>query len=180
MKKLIIIALISVFGMQIQAQEQEDAISKFFSQYSNDEKFTNIYISKKMFSLFSDIPVDENEQEVKEAISQLEGLRILSSDDVDGIKLYNEAFKILNGKDFEELMVIRDGEQQLKFLIKENKGKITELLMLSGEDKSFFILSMIGNIDLEQISKLSKTMDVKGMENLENLEKDKKKNNDNN
>lgn len=172
MKKIIIIALICAFGMKGQAQD--DAISKFFSQYSNDDKFTNIYISKKMFSMFSEIPVDEDEKEVKEAISQLEGLRILTSEEVDGMKLYNEAFKTLQGNSFEELMVIRDGDQQLKFLIKENKGKISELLMLSGEKSSFFILSLVGDIDLKQISKLSKTMDVKGMENLENLDKKNK------
>lgn len=177
MKKLVIITLIAILGLHIQvaAQSQQDAITRFFSQYENDEKFTNIYISGKMFSMFSDIPVDEDEQDVREAIQQLKGLRILSSDSVDGIKLYNEAFRMLDGKNFEELMVIRDGQQQLKFLIQEDDGIISELLMLSGEENSFFILSLIGNIDLEQISKLSKTMDVKGMENLENLNKDKGK-----
>lgn len=154
---------------------QEDAISKFFNKYSDDEKFTNIYISQRMFSMFSEIPVDENEKDVMEAINSLEGLRILSSDSVDGMKLYKEAFTTLNAKSFEELMVIRDGNQELKFLIRESGGKIRELLMLSGEEKSFFILSIIGNIDLKQISKLSKTMDVKGMENLDNLKDDKKK-----
>lgn len=171
MKKLILIPII-IFSAQW-ASAQEDAISKFFNKYSEDEKFTNIYISKRMFSMFSEIPADENEKEVMEAINSLEGLRILSSDSVDGVKLYNEAFKTLNAKSFEELMVIRDGNQQLKFLIRESDGKIRELLMLSGEEKSFFILSIIGNIDLKQISKLSKTMDVKGMENLENLKDDK-------
>lgn len=173
MKKLTIFfafLLTSHFGFG-----QEDAISKFFNKYSDDEKFTNIYISQRMFSMFSEIPVDENEKDVMEAINSLEGLRILSSDSVDGMKLYKEAFTTLNAKSFEELMVIRDGNQELKFLIRESGGKIRELLMLSGEEKSFFILSIIGNIDLKQISKLSKTMDVKGMENLDNLKDDKKK-----
>lgn len=167
MKKPIIFLLL-ILTSQL-AFGQEDAISKFFNKYSDDENFTNIYISQRMFSMFSEIPVDENEKEVMEAINSLEGLRILSSDSVDGMKLYKEAFKTLNAKSFEELMVIRDGNQELKFLIRESGGKIRELLMLSGEESSFFILSIVGNIDLKQISKLSKTMDVKGMENLENL-----------
>lgn len=168
MKKLIILSLLIMASQALHAQE--DAITKFFNKYAENENFTNIYISQKMFTMFSDIPVDENEQEVKEVINSLEGLRILSSDHVNGKKLYEEAYKTLNAKSFEELMVIRDGNQELKFLVRESQGKIRELLMLSGEENSFFILSLIGDIDLKQISKLSKTMNVKGMENLENLE----------
>lgn len=162
---------------QTPAQSQADAISRYFSQYADDDKFTSVYISNRMFNLFSKAVEDDKEdREIKQAISKLKGIRILSSDKLaDGKKMYQEAARSLPLKGYEELMVVkREGHHELKFLIIEAGGKISELLMLSGGGKDFFMLSMIGDIDLKQISKLSKSMDVKGLEDLEKLD-DKKK-----
>ena len=43
--------------------------------------------------------------------------------------------------------------------------------MLSGAGKDFFLMSLIGDIDLNKISKLSKSLDVDGIENLDKLDK---------
>lgn len=45
-----------------------------------------------------------------------------------------------------------------------------ELIMVVGGKKSFFILSLYGEIDLKKISKLSKSMNIKGMEHLRKLD----------
>jgi hypothetical protein len=42
--------------------------------------------------------------------------------------------------------------------------------MVVGGNKSFFILSLYGEIDLKKIAKLSKSMNVKGMEYLKQLD----------
>ena len=162
---------------QTQALAQADAISKYFSQYADDDKFTSVYISNRMFSLFAKAMEDDKEdRDIKQAISKLKGIRILSSDKLaDGKKMYQEAARNLPLKGYEELMVVKSEGQELKFLIIEAGGKISELLMLSGGGKDFFLLSLIGDIDLKQISKLSRSMDVKGMENLEKLDDKKKK-----
>ena len=153
---------------------QEDAISRFFDKYMDDDRFTSIYISGKMFNMFAQIPVDEKEEEVKKAISDLNGLRILTSDQVNGQSMYKEAARTLSLKGYEELMFIKEGgEEELQFLVKEADGKINELLMLIGNQDDFFLMSLVGNIDLNQIAKLAKTMDIEGMENLEKLKEKK-------
>ena len=162
---------------QTAALQQADAISRYFSQYADDEKFTSVYISNRMFSLFAKAVEDDKEdREIKQAISKLKGIRILSSDKLnDGKKMYQEAARSLPLRGYEELMVVKSEGQELKFLIIESGGKISELLMLSGGGKDFFLMSMIGDIDLKQISRLSKSMDVKGMENIEKLDDKPKK-----
>lgn len=172
MKKLIIYSILGILLLGNSAYAQQDAINAYFETYANDERFSNIFISKKMFKMFAKLPKDGDEEELLDIIGQLDGLRILSSSEVDGMSMYKEAFTKLSGNKFEELMSIRDGGQELKFLIKEGDGKVKELLMISGETNNFFILSLVGNIDLKQISKLSTTMDIKGMDNLKNLEKE--------
>lgn len=175
MKKIVLL-LIVVFGLLTKVQAQDDAISRYFNQYSDDEQFTSVYISNRMFSMFSKVVENDKEDvELKQAISKLKGLRILSSSKlVDGKKMYREASKTLPMKGYEELMVVKSEGNELKFLIIEANGKIKELLMLTGGTNNFFMLSMIGDIDLAQISKLSKTMNVEGIEHLNKL-KDKKK-----
>lgn len=168
MKKILITQMLLLMAISVHAQN--DAISTFFSQYMDDERFSSIYISGKMFNLFTQIAENEDEDVMRETISKLAGLRILSSDQVNGEKMFQEVSKNLSTKGFEELMFIKEGgKPEMQFLVKEANGKINELLMLSGSDNDFFMLSLIGDIDLNQISKLSKSMDIQGMENLEKV-----------
>jgi hypothetical protein len=64
----------------------------------------------------------------------------------------------------------------MKFFIKEASGKISELVMVLGGNEEFMVLSIFGEIDLKQMSKIGRKMDVDGLKNLEKL-KDKGKDN---
>ncbi len=173
MKKLIISSILLLGG--IAASAQDDAISKFFSKYENDESFTQVTITARMFGLFANLDTEDKEdQEVIDAISNVKGLKILAKEDIsNGKKLYNEAFKLIDGKGYEELMTVRDEDSDMKFLILEKGGIIAELLMIMGSDDSFLILSLVGDINLKQISKLSHSMDIDGFDKLENIDKHK-------
>ena len=50
MKKIGVIMML-VVGLT--AANAQDVISKFFTKYQNDETFTNVNISSKMFGLFT-------------------------------------------------------------------------------------------------------------------------------
>jgi hypothetical protein len=88
----------------------------------------------------------------------------------DGRTLYQEVFSTLPKNQFEELMTIRDKDNDMRFMVKEVNGKINELLMISGSPDSFMILSLTGEIDLNKVSKLGSKMNVKGLEKLEKME----------
>lgn len=175
MKKLIIVILM-VAGYGV-ASAQTDAISKFFTKYQNDESFSQVTVSSKMFSLFTNMEVETAEdKEVIDAISKIKGLRILAKEDARNAReLYKEAFSLIPMKDYEELMTVRDKDQDMKFLIKDDgKGKISELIMVMGGTDDFMVMTLYGEIDLKQVSRLGKKMDIDGLEKLENI--DKKKN----
>jgi hypothetical protein len=168
MKK--IIAVVALMAMMSGAFAQ-DAISKFFSKYQNDESFTQVTVSSKMFSLFTNMDAETAEdKEVLGAISKLKGLRILAKENTsDARTLYKEAFAMIPVKEFEELMSVRDKDKDMKFFIKESGGKISELVMIMGGAKDFMVMSLFGEIDLKQVSRIGKKMDVKGLENLEKI-----------
>ncbi len=172
MKKIIGVALMM---MVISGAFAQDAISKFFSKYQNDESFSQVTVSSKMFGLFTNMDAEsEEDKEVLNAISKLKGLRILAKDDTRNARdLYKEAFTLIPMKEYEELMSVRDKDKDMKFLIKESGGKISELLMVMGGNEQFMVLSLFGEIDLKQVSRIGKKMDVKGLENLDKMDKKK-------
>jgi hypothetical protein len=178
MKKMIVVVVLLVAVTGANAQ---DAISKFFSKYQTDESFTQVNVSSKMFSLFTNMEADSQEdKDVLEAISKLKGLKILMKENTsDARALYKEAFALVPVKEFEELMSVRDKDKDMKFYIKESGGKISELVMIMGGLEDFMVMSLFGEIDLKQVSRIGKKMNVHGLENLQNLSdepKEKKKN----
>ncbi|MCA6073694.1 DUF4252 domain-containing protein [Fulvivirga sedimenti] len=168
MKKIVTLSIVMMMALQLSAQ---DAITKFFSKYEDDDSFTHVQITKRMFSLFTDLDMeDPDDKELMEAISKLDGLKILAKDDItNGKALYKEAFSLLPAKEYDELMSVRDEDTDMKFMIKEKNGIINELLMVMGGNEEFFIMSLVGDIDLKQIARLSKGMDIDGLEGLEKL-----------
>lgn len=175
MKKLLIITLMSAVSIAASAQ---NALDKMFQKYAGDESFMEVNISSKMFSLITNMEVKTAEdKEVVEAISKIKGLRILRKENTsDARSLYKEAFGQLPAKEFEELMTVRDKDQDMKFYIREKSGKVSELIMIMGGAKDFMILSLFGEIDLKQISRIGRRMDVQGLEKLEKIDGGEKKN----
>ncbi len=171
--KMLFVLLFSAVAFA--AQAQIDAIGKYFEKYMDDEQFTTVYISGRMFSMVSNLSEEDMDDEVKSLLAGLKGLRILTTE-VDPQKYYKEFRSILNTKEYEPLMVVRDqGVEEVQFLIKEEGDKIQELLLLVGGTDDFVLMSFVGDIDLSTISKLSESFDVPGMEKLEKLEENKEK-----
>ncbi len=174
MKKFMLGALMIAAAVAAQAQASADLITKFFSKYQNDESFTQVTISSKMFNLFTNMEVDKPEdQEVLNAISKLKGLRVLAKEDARNAReLYKEALSLVPVKEFEELMSVRDKDKDMKFYIKETSpGKISELVMIAGGVDDFMVLSLFGEIDLKQVSKIGSKMDIDGLDQLKNMDK---------
>jgi hypothetical protein len=165
-----------VMMFSVAAMAQNDAVTKFFSKYQNDESFTYANISSKMFSMFTNMEVeDKDDQEVLNAISKLKGLRVLQKEDARNAReLYKEALGLIPTKDYEELMSVRDEDKDMKFYVREaSPGKIAELLMIMGGNEEFMVLTLFGEIDLKQVGKLGRKMDIDGLKNLQKLD-DKK------
>ena len=130
-----------------------------------------------MFGLFTQMDADNPEdKEILEAISKLKGLKILAKENARNSRdLYQEALSLIP-KNFEELMSVRDKDKDMKFMIQENGGKISEMLMVVGGNEEFMILSIFGEIDLKQISRIGSKMNIKGLENLQKMEKENSSN----
>jgi len=126
-----------------------------------------------MFQMFSKIAKGADEKipsEINDVISNLQGLRILTTEH-EGRAFYDEAISKINTRGYEELMTVRSEGDDVKFLVKDTDGGniVEELLLLVGGDE-FVIMSFIGRIDLEKIGKLAKHIDIDGVDHLEKLD----------
>ncbi|MEO0331072.1 MAG: DUF4252 domain-containing protein [Bacteroidota bacterium] len=171
MKRLLII-IVAMQLVAIGVNAQDNILAPLFDKFADDEDFTKVSITSKMFSLFTEFePEDPETQELTEAIGKLKGLKILASDSIDNARSYfKDATAQVRKSNFEELMSVRDGTDDMLFMIQEEAGKISELVMLVGGKNKFIAMSLYGEIDLKQISKISKGMKIDGMKYLENID----------
>jgi hypothetical protein len=172
MKRLLLALLLVIASTQLFAQ-QGSAIDRFFQKYESDQSFTLISVAPKMFSMFTKLDISSTEgQSFMKVIKKIRGLKVLAKEETkDGPRLFKEASALLT-KDYEELMTVRDGKNDVRFLVKENaQGNIAELIMLIGSDTEFLAMSLIGDIDLTEISQIAGGMNIQGFDNLKKLKK---------
>lgn len=169
MKNLLIL-LFSLFTGSLVAQA--DAVTKFFKSYVDDDRFSTVYISPKMFQLVSKIKINDMDADLQQLLKNIQGLHILSTH-VSPKTFYKEAVSKINTKEYEELMKVRDEGEDVLFLTKTDAtgNKITELLMLVGGEDEFSLISFVGDLDLEKIGRLGKSLNIDGSEHLEKLKR---------
>lgn len=171
MRKLFILTVLLVLTSGVFAQD--DAIGKFFGKYIDDSRFTVVSVSPKMFRLLSKVNWDTIPAELKQTVTRLQSLRILSTETTPQ-QFYKEALSRIDMKEYEELITIRNKNDNVRFVIKEAGGTIHELLMIAADEDGFTLLSFTGDIDLDKLSRLSSSMDIKGMEGLKNARRKNK------
>ncbi len=160
-----------LFTAPLSMGAQNNAIEKFFNQYMDDEAFTIVHVTPKMFSMIAKLDIKDKDYGVaKEVLQDLKGLWVLTTEDnPKAPQLYKEAISKINVQEYELLMTVRDKGDNVRFWTKESNGVINELLMLVGEKEEFTLISFIGKIDLDKISKMSNKINIDGMEHLKSV-----------
>ncbi len=169
MKSILTIVTIAISFCSLSAQQS--AINSFFEKYSDNSAFTQINISPKMFEMFSQMDTDiDMDAETKEMIKSLKGLKILTTEE-NPTTIYKEFTSTVKTSDYEELMTVRDGDSDVKFLVKDSEDGniVNELLLLVGGSDNFVLMSFSGKIRLDKIGDLAKNINFSGSEHLEKL-----------
>lgn len=169
---LFLLLLVSSFSLYGQANPVDD----LFDKYSGKEGFTAIYISSRMFQMIAGADLDE--EELTQLVGRLKSIRILTVEDSlinNRLNFYKELESKLDFSKYEELMVIKEGGKDIKFLIRGKANRVDELLMIGGGAGSNILISIKGDLDMDNISKISRTIGIKELENLER-DQGKKKN----
>jgi hypothetical protein len=168
MKKTLIIILLAISA--IAAKAQDDAIGRFFGKYLEDSRFTVVSVSPRMFRLMAKVNWDTVSADLKQTVSHLQSFRILSTETTPNA-FYKEALALIDRKQYEDLIMVRGNKDDFRFMIRATGNTIHELLMVAADKDGFTLMSFVGDIDLDKISRLAADLDIKGMENLKNAKR---------
>ena len=161
-----------------------------FDKYEDLEDVTSVVINQKMFKMLAKMGIDVDDADAQELIDmagKVTSFKVFTTgDDKISSDMKATVKSYLNKSNLDELMRIKDGDQNIKFYVKEGKDEnhVKELLMfisglkemtkgqnieLNGKKREFetVLLSLTGDIDLRQISKLTQGMNVPGGKHLE-------------
>jgi hypothetical protein len=182
MKRTILAALTMLLLMSTQLlNAQNSSAIALFDKYSGKDGFTTVSISKELFGMFADMNTDDPDaKEVKAMMEQLDGIKILMYETNDstntgaGLAGFKSEISKLQTSGYTELMVVKQTNEEVKFLVMKKGDKIGELLLVINGDKEAGFISITGTIDMATIGKLSKTMNFEGMDKLEQLNEEKK------
>lgn len=185
MKKLVLILVILIAPMVASGQG-------LFDKYEDKDEVTSVVLTQKVFSMLAKLKIDVDDPEAQEFMDMAEnitGFKVLSTGDkAISAEMKADVERHLKSSKLEELMRIKDGDQTVKFYVKEGKddNHVQELLMfatglkevmgdteisINGEKREFetVLLSLTGDIDLRKVSKLANKMDMPGGKQLEKV-----------
>jgi hypothetical protein len=170
MKKIILSFIALCLTLMIKAQS--NPVDEMFDRYSEKQGFTVVSISSKMFSMFAN--KDADKKDTDDVISKLKSIKILSVEDSllnKNLNFYTELSHKLDLSVYEELMVVKEGPDITKFLIKQSGNIITELLVVKGGPAGNSLISIKGELNLKNISDMSKSLDMQELKGLDNIQK---------
>lgn len=180
MKKIIVITVIALVSQTMFSQS-------VFDKFEEHQDVTSMIVTKSMFKLMSKIDLSSNDPKAKEYLNMVENLENIKIFTTDNPTTASEMKKTVDSylkssTSLSELMRVNDDGKNVKFYVKEGKDDnfVTELFMFledaNSKDSKAVVMSITGNIDLRQISKLTADLNVPGSEQLKNIEKNKNKN----
>lgn len=158
------------------AFSQSNPVDDFFAKYSEKDGFTSVMFSGRLLNLLGGAEAREGNPD--NILLRLKSIRILSENDslsTGTVNFYSELSRKLDMSVYEELMVVKEGSDVTKFIIRQNGNKISELLMVSGGRNGNVLISIRGDFLLKELSDLSKTVGIEELEPLKNVNEQGKK-----
>ena len=182
MKKLFL--TIAIIAISFSSYAQNKSI---FDKFEDYDDVTTVVVTQKAFQMLKKISSDSEEgKEFNNLVSGLKDLKVFTTENVKIAGEMQATFdKYLSQAKLSELMRVKDKDANVKIYVREGKDDdhVSEFLMLVNEvnaaekhngdhgNPEVVIISLTGDIDLNNISKLTKEMNIPGGEHMEKAEK---------
>lgn len=187
MKNRLIVFVMAVMLLPITGMAQKNV----FEKYSESPDVTYVNIKPKMFQMLAKMGVNIDDPEAKSYMEMVKSITSFKTIVTDNKGISSDISKWVKSRSssLEELMEVKDDGTEVKFYVQEGKDSdhVKELLIfVSGIDKAMngkgveingenrnietVVVSLTGNIDLNEISKLTDKMNIPGGQHLDKKE----------
>jgi hypothetical protein len=167
MKKILI--AIAILAIPFLASSQNESIEKFYNKYVGNEKVSDISLNGWILSMASKMAKEEG----SEILQKITKLRIMLTEEKDIVSRADvkQLMRDIRKNDFEDLMTVRDEGTRVNFMIREKGENITNVLVIIHGDGEFILLSLEGNLNMEDLKQLE--FDVEGGDVFKKLSDDR-------
>ncbi|WP_166964807.1 DUF4252 domain-containing protein [Yeosuana marina] len=177
-----------VFVMAIMLMPAISSAQDVFEKYNDNSDVTYVSIKPKMFQMIAKMGMNVEEPEAKAYMDMVKSITSFKTIMTDNKTIAADISKWVKSRSssLEELMEVKDDGSEVKFYVKEGKDAdhVKELLIfvngidkkmgengvtINGEQRKIetVVVSLTGDIDLNEISKLTEKMNIPGGEHLE-------------
>ncbi len=151
-------------------QGTKGSIKELIKKYkSKAESYT--IINRSMFNIFKSVSKKKNRNKLK-AISKILTLEILVANNFIGKQIYKEINKILNKKNYEDIVYIEKKEKRVRIsyegkLDKEGIPLINNIVIITYDvdDNQYVLVNILSNgIKLDELEAISEYINIKGFD----------------
>ena len=184
MKNKLIVLVMAIMLMPIAGMAQKN----IFEKYSDNADVTFVSIKPKMFQMIAKMGINVDDAEAQAYMDMVKSITSFKTIVTDNKAISADISKWVSSRSssLEELMEVKDDGTDVKFYVKEGKDvdHVKELLIfVNGVDKAMkgqgveingetrkietVVVSLTGDIDLNEISKLTDKMNIPGGSHLD-------------
>jgi hypothetical protein len=167
MKNLFLAAVVLFLPFCLMAQNP--AVEKLFDKYQGKDGFTTVLVTKDAFKVLSDMKSEEGE--LDEPLKKINEVKILveeDEDEISGLNFYDELKQDMNFTEYKELIVVKEKDQDVWIIARENEGRFSELLVIVGGEDNVLIW-VEGDFTFEELAGLSEIGNIEHLEILKEL-----------
>jgi TusA-related sulfurtransferase len=183
MKNKLIVLVMTIMLVPLAGMAQKN----IFEKYSDDADVTYVSIKPKMFQMIAKMGINVEDAEAKAYMDMVKSITSFKTIVTDNKVISADISKWVKSRSggLEELMEVKDDGTEVKFYVKEGKDAdhVKELLIcvngidkvmnekveINGKERKIetVVVSLTGDIDLNEISKLTDKMNIPGGSHLE-------------
>tara|TARA_R110000868_G_scaffold31594_2_gene115640 strand:+ start:348 stop:938 length:591 start_codon:yes stop_codon:yes gene_type:complete len=183
MKNKLIVLVMVIMLLPLTGMAQKN----IFEKYSDDPDVTYVSIKPKMFQMIAKMGINIEDAEAKAYMDMVKSITSFKTIVTDNKTISADISKWVKSRSggLEELMEVKDDGTEVKFYVKEGKDAdhVKELLIfvngidkvmdekieINGKERKIetVVVSLTGDINLNEISKLTDKMNIPGGSHLE-------------
>ena len=152
MKKVMMIAALALMTMTVQAQMSVDRLMR---KYKHSPKAEYVHVPKMMMTLAKAIKTGDADDYTK-YLKHIDSIKVLDMEDCSKA-VKQQFFKDvtqLKTAGYEELMTVKEADEQTVILAKRNKTGIKELVIVDSDTDDAALIQILGNIKNSEIQKI--------------------------